>query len=49
MYLTVFGEDLMNESLWGHEDLVREVFEEAIRVGDELGILLKLPHYIGED
>lgn len=49
VYLTVFGEDLMNESLWGHEDLVREVFEEAIRVGDELGILLKLPHYIGED
>ena len=49
VYLTVFGEDLMNESLWGHEDLVREVFEEAIKVGDELGILLKLPHYIGED
>lgn len=49
VYLTVFGEDLMNESLWGHEDLVKEVFEEAIRVGDELGIVLKLPHYIGED
>lgn len=49
VYLTVFGEDLMNESLWGHEDLVKEVFEEAIKVGDELGILLKLPHYIGED
>ena len=49
VYLTVFGEDLMNESLWGHEDLVREVFEEAIKVGEELGIALKLPHYIGED
>lgn len=49
VYLTVFGEDLMNESLWGHEDLVREVFEETIRVGDELGIALKLPHYVGED
>ena len=49
VYLTVFGEDLMNKSLWGHEDLVKEVFEEAIKVGDELGILLKLPHYIGED
>lgn len=49
VYLTVFGEDLMNESLWGHEDLVREVFEETIKVGDELGIILKLPHYIGED
>lgn len=49
VYLTVFGDDLMNESLWGHEELVREVFEEAIQVGDELGIILKLPHYIGED
>lgn len=49
VYLTVFGEDLLNESLWGHDDLVREVFEEAIKVGEELGIALKLPHYIGED
>lgn len=49
VYLTVFGEDLMNESLWGEEDLVHKVFEEAIRVGDRLGIVLKLPHYIGED
>jgi radical SAM protein with 4Fe4S-binding SPASM domain len=49
VYLTVFGEDMMNESLWGHEDLVREVFEEAIQVGEELGVALKLPHYVGED
>lgn len=49
VYLTVFGDDLMNESLWGHEDLVRKVFEEAIKLGDELGIVLKLPHYVGED
>ncbi len=49
VYLTVFGEDLMNESLWGHERLVHEVFEEAIKVGDDLGIILKLPHYAGED
>lgn len=49
VYLTVFGEDLLNESLWGHEELVRNVFEEAIRVSEELGIVLKLPHYVGED
>lgn len=49
VYLTVFGEDLMNESLWGYKELVKEVFEEAIKVGNELGIVLKLPHYIGED
>lgn len=49
VYLTVFETDLMNESLWGKENLVREVFEEAIQVGNELGVMLKLPHYIGED
>ena len=49
VYLTVFEQGLLDESLWGHEKLVHEVFEEAIRVGDELGIILKLPHYIGED
>lgn len=49
VYLTVFGEDLMNESLWGQEALVHEMFEEAVRVGEELGIVLKLPHYVGED
>ncbi len=49
VYLTVFGEDLMKESLWGHACLVKEIFEEAVKVGNELGVLLKLPHYIGED
>ena len=49
VYLTVFGEDMLHESLWGHEELIREVFEETIEVGEKLGIVLKLPHYIGED
>ncbi|WP_407397724.1 radical SAM protein [Anaerovibrio sp.] len=49
VYLTVFEESLLHETLWGHEALVREVFEEAIKVGEELGIVLKLPHYVGED
>lgn len=49
VYLTVFEEDLLHESLWGHEDRVKEIFEEAIEVGEKLGIVLKLPHYIGED
>ena len=39
----------MNESLWGQDALVYEMFEKAIRVGEELGIVLKLPHYVGED
>lgn len=49
VYLTVFENDLMHETLWGSEEEVREVFEEAMEIGDELGIALKLPHYVGED
>lgn len=49
VYLTVFEQALINETLWGSEELVREVFEQAIEVGNELGIVLKLPHYVGED
>lgn len=49
VYLTVFEEALLEETLWGHEDIVRKVFEEAISISEELGVALKLPHYIGED
>lgn len=49
VYLTVFNEALREESLWEQDDLVHEVFSEAIKVGEELGIVLKLPHYVGED
>jgi len=49
VYLTVFEESLLGETLWGSEALVRDIFEETIRVGNELGIVLKLPHYVGED
>lgn len=49
VYLTVFGDDLMKESLWGAEEEVEEVFTEASRLSDELGVSLKLPHLVGED
>lgn len=49
VYLTVFEESLLHETLWGHEKLVRDVFNEAIQLGESLGIVLKLPHYVGED
>lgn len=49
VYLTVFGDDLMNESLWGHEAEVSAVFDEAVAIGEELGIVLKLPHISGQD
>lgn len=49
VYLTVFQEELLNETLWGKEELVKEVFAEAEKTGEELGIVLKLPHLPGED
>lgn len=49
VYLTVFEESLLEESLWGEDDLIRNTFDEAIKLGEELGIVLKLPHYVGED
>lgn len=49
VYLTVFNDELLHETLWGHEAEVEKVFNEAIHVGDELGIVLKLPHLVGQD
>ena len=49
VYLTVFESGLLNESLWGEENMIREVFEEAMELGEQLGIALKLPHIPGED
>ncbi len=49
VYLTVFDNSLLEETLWGSEDMVREVFEEALEVADQYGIQMKLPHYVGED
>lgn len=49
VYLTVFDESLLNESLWGCEKEIAKVFEEAEKIADELNIVLKLPHIPGED
>jgi len=49
VYLTVFEENLLHESLWGKEGRVREIFAKSMELGEQLGILLKLPHIAGED
>ncbi|MDF2537557.1 MAG: radical domain protein [Herbinix sp.] len=49
VYLTVFNNELLEESLWGEEELISKYFIEAESLSAELGILLKLPHLIGED
>ena len=49
VFLTVFDESLRHESLWGKMDLVKEVFQETVELGDSLGVAIKLPHLPGED
>lgn len=49
VYLTAFQEALADEVLWNCTDQVRSVFQEAIALGDSLGIQLKLPYLQGED
>lgn len=49
VYLTAFDECALKESLWGCEDKIQSMFDETERLGKELGIAIKLPHFIGED
>lgn len=49
VYLTVFGKDLLSESLWNRKNEVKKFFSEAIELGDQLGIHIKLPYIQGED
>lgn len=49
VYLTVFDKALMGESLYNCQPEVEEVFNEAMRIGDELGVSLKLPYIQGKD
>ena len=49
VYLTVFDNNLVDESLWGREDEVRQAFDEAVRIAESLGVQMKLPHIAGED
>lgn len=49
VYLTVFKDGLLNESLWGEEELVKKCFLEAEALGDRFGVHIKLPHIVGED
>ncbi len=49
VYLTVFEKSMIDESLFDKMDLTQEVFEEALTIGKEKGVKLKLPHLIGDD
>ncbi len=49
VYLTAFDNELAKEVLWDAVDEVRETFDEAVKIGEETGVALKLPHLQGED
>lgn len=49
VFLTVFDQTMLPESLWGQEERIRHIFEKTTALGEELGIAIKLPHIPGED
>ena len=49
VYLTVFSDNLLNESLYNKKDKVKRIFSEAEKLGEKLGIKIKLPYIQGED
>ncbi len=49
VYLTVFDERMMPECMEGMQRSVKEVFEEAIKIGEELSVNVKIPYLQGED
>ncbi|ADL06004.1 radical SAM protein [Lacrimispora saccharolytica] len=49
VYLTAFDERMLDESLYGKQQELQEIFGEAERLGEKLGIAVKLPCIQGED
>lgn len=49
VFLSAFSADMLKESLYNKQDLVREAFSEAIAEATRLNIKLKLPFIQGED
>lgn len=49
VYLTAFDKKLEHEVLWNKTDKVKSIFNETVKLGDELGVKVKLPHIQGED
>ena len=49
VFLTAFSPDMLSESLYNQQDLVREIFSQTIQKAQELDIKIKLPYIQGED
>jgi radical SAM protein with 4Fe4S-binding SPASM domain len=49
VFLTVFDEAMLHESLYADMDEVKKVFEQAAAIAGTTGVSLKLPHLRGDD
>lgn len=49
VYLTVFSDNLLNETLYNKKDKVKRVFDCTEKLGEELGIKIKLPYLQDSD
>lgn len=49
VFLTAFSPDMLEESLYNEQELIREVFEETITLAKKNNIKVKLPYIQGED
>ena len=49
LYLTAFSDSLAKETLYNKKDKVKAIFEKAEKLGEELGVKIKLPYLQGED
>lgn len=49
VYLTVFDNAMLGESLWNCQEEVEKAFSEAMEIADKSGIAMKLPHIQGKD
>ncbi|WP_220092236.1 radical SAM protein [Helicobacter sp. 16-1353] len=49
VFLSAFSTEMLKESLYNKQDLVKSVFDEVALLADKLNIKLKLPYIQGED
>jgi len=49
VYLTVFDEKMLAESMYDKAESVKRVFKEAVELGEQLGVNVKIPYIQGED
>jgi radical SAM protein with 4Fe4S-binding SPASM domain len=49
VFLTVFDETMLHESLYDDMGEVKKVFEQATAIAESTGVSLKLPHLRGDD